>query len=60
MDLISQQTKLAAIVMSTGWDDQGGKIEFTIKDLTKKTSFLESTQTRQSFSSPFQRLSLQP
>ena len=31
MDLISQQTELAVIVMGSGWDDQGGKIEFNVK-----------------------------
>ena len=31
MDLISQQTELALIFMSTGWDDQGRKIEFNVK-----------------------------
>ena len=31
MDLISQQTELATIFMSTSWDDQGRKIEFNVK-----------------------------
>ena len=31
MDLISQQTELAAIFMGIGWDDQGRKIEFNVK-----------------------------